>query len=146
LQRAYEDLRRTQEAVLQQERLRTLEQMASGIGHDINNALSPAALCVQLLLENEATTLDDETREYLMLIQRAIDDVGNTITRMRLFYGPRETELPLSAVDVNALIKQVVDLTRARWKDIPQERGLVVALKSELAPDLPRVMGSENEI
>src|SRR5262249_4424791 len=35
LQQAYDDLRQTQEAVMQQERLRALGQMASGIAHDI---------------------------------------------------------------------------------------------------------------
>jgi len=38
---------------MQQERLRVLGQMASGIAHDINNALSPAALYVQSLLERD---------------------------------------------------------------------------------------------
>src|SRR5689334_4480899 len=37
LQRAYDDLRQTQQSVVQQERLRALGQMASGIAHDINN-------------------------------------------------------------------------------------------------------------
>jgi len=39
LQRAYDDLRQSQQAALQQERLRALGQMASGIAHDINNAI-----------------------------------------------------------------------------------------------------------
>lgn len=41
LQQAYDDLRSTQQAVMQQERLRAVGQMASGIAHDINNALAP---------------------------------------------------------------------------------------------------------
>ncbi len=41
LQAAYEDLRNTRQAVLQHERLRVLGQMASGIAHDISNAISP---------------------------------------------------------------------------------------------------------
>jgi signal transduction histidine kinase len=41
LQAAYQDLRQTQQTVMQQERLRALGQIASGIAHDINNALSP---------------------------------------------------------------------------------------------------------
>jgi hypothetical protein len=40
LQKAYDDLRQSQQSVIQQERLRVLGQMASGIAHDINNALS----------------------------------------------------------------------------------------------------------
>ena len=50
LQVAYQDLRQTQQTVMQQERLRALGQIASGIAHDINNALSPAALYTQSLL------------------------------------------------------------------------------------------------
>ena len=50
LQQAYENLKRTQEAVLEQERLRAIGQMASGIAHDINNAISPVAVYVESLL------------------------------------------------------------------------------------------------
>ena len=38
---------------MQQERLRALGQMASGIAHDINNAISPVALYTESLLESE---------------------------------------------------------------------------------------------
>ena len=38
---------------MQQERLRALGQMASGIAHDINNAISPVALYTESLLETE---------------------------------------------------------------------------------------------
>src|SRR5262249_34317212 len=41
LQLAYNELHATQQASIQQERLRALGQMASGIAHDINNALTP---------------------------------------------------------------------------------------------------------
>ena len=44
VQQAYEELRRTQQVVVQQERLRALGQMASGVAHDVNNALSPIVL------------------------------------------------------------------------------------------------------
>ena len=53
LQRAYDDLRQSQQAIMQQERLRALGEMASGIAHDINNAISPVALYTESLLERE---------------------------------------------------------------------------------------------
>jgi PAS domain S-box-containing protein len=145
LQQAYEDLRQSQQAVMQQERLRALGQMASGIAHDINNALSPASIYAQSLLERDGT-LTDSARESLRVIHRAIDDVGQTVSRMRMFYRQREPELALTPLDLNDLLKQVAVLTRARWSDIPQERGIVIDLKTDLAPELPRVMGAENEI
>jgi signal transduction histidine kinase/ActR/RegA family two-component response regulator len=145
LQQAYEDLRQSQQSVMQQERLRALGQMASGVAHDINNALSPAALYVQSLLERD-TTLSEEARARLTVTQRAIEDVGNTVARMRMFYQPREAEVWLEPLDINVLLQQVADLTRARWSDMPQELGHVIELKKEIAPDVPRIMGAESEI
>ncbi|MBR0782342.1 ATP-binding protein [Bradyrhizobium iriomotense] len=145
LQQAYEDLRQTQQAVMQQERLRALGQMASGIAHDINNALSPVSLYTQSLLEVEPN-LSARTREYLETIQRAVEDVAHTVARMREFYRQREPQLTLMPVRLNELVQQVVDLTRARWSDMPQIRGTVINLRSELAGQLPEVSGVESEI
>ncbi len=145
LQQAYEDLRQTQQAVLQQERLRALGQMAGGIAHDINNALSPVALYTESLLETE-TNLSANARDYLETIQRAIDDVAHTIGRMEEFYRQREPQLTLTPVALNRLVQQVIDLTRARWSDMPMQRGTVIAMRTELAADLPAIAGVESEI
>ncbi|MCW3058237.1 MAG: domain S-box protein [Capsulimonas sp.] len=145
LQQAYDDLRRSQQTVLHQERLRALGQMASGIAHDINNALSPVALYTESLLETEPG-LSERARDYLETIQRSIDDVAQTVARMREFYRNREPQLILAPVDLNSLIQHVIGLTRARWSDIPQQRGVVIELDLQLSSDLPPVMGVESEI
>jgi PAS domain S-box-containing protein len=145
LQHAYDDLRQSQQAVMQQERLRALGQMASGIAHDINNALSPVALYTGSMLETEAD-LSPTARGNLQVIQRAVDDVTQTIARMREFYRQREPQLALAPVKLNDLVQQVIDLTKARWSDMAMQRGTVVEVKAELAPDLPLVMGVESEI
>ena len=145
LQTAYEDLRQTREAVMQQERLRALGQMASGIAHDINNAISPVALYTESLLEREEN-LSVQGRGHLEIIQRAIHDVATTIARMQEFYRKRESPLSLAPVQLNELVPQVVDLTRARWSDMPQQRGIVIQLRTELAEDPPVIMAVESEI
>ncbi len=145
LQQAYDDLRQTQQTVLQQERLRALGQMASGIAHDINNALSPVALYTESLLEREAG-LSGRGREYLRTIQLAVEDVAETVARMREFYRQREPQLLLAPIDLNQLVQQVIDLTRARWSDLPQSQGIVIKLETELAARLPGLMGAETEI
>jgi CheY-like chemotaxis protein len=119
--------------------------MASGIAHDINNAISPITLYTESLLEREAD-LSARGREYLVTMQCAIEDVAHTVARMREFYRQREPQLILSPVDLTQLLQQVVDLTRARWSDMPQQRGVVIELRTELAPDLPAVMGVESEL
>ncbi|HEU5124664.1 MAG TPA: CHASE sensor domain-containing protein [Verrucomicrobiae bacterium] len=145
LQQAYDDLRQTQQAIMQQERLRALGQMASGIAHDINNAISPVALYTESLLETEPN-LSQRAREYLTTIQSAIEDVSHTVARMREFYRQRETQLTLTPVQLNQMLNQVVDLSRARWSDMPQQRGININIKTELAENLPVVMGVESEI
>ena len=145
LQRAYDDLRQTQQAVMQQERLRALGQMASGIAHDINNAISPVMLYTESLLEREPN-LSTQARSALENIARAIDDVAATVARMREFYRSREPELALAPLDLNRLVQQVAELTRARWGDMPQQRGVVIQLRCDLADQLPVAMGVESEI
>lgn len=144
LQHAYDDLRQTREAVMQQERLRSLGQMASGIAHDINNALSPISLYADLLLID--SKLSKLTRGYVETIQQAARDVAETVGRLREFYREREPQLVLKPVDLNHLAKQVIDLSRARWHDMPQQRGIVIQVQTELAPELPIIMGVESEI
>jgi signal transduction histidine kinase len=145
LERSNEALRQAQQALIQQERLRALGQMASGIAHDINNAISPIALYTESLLEREPN-LSDRARGRLVTIQRAINDVAQTVARMREFYRPSEAGSQRADVELNLLVQQVIDLTRARWSDLPQRRGVMIQLKSELSSDLPSVRGIDHEI
>ena len=145
LQEAYQDLQHSQQTMLQQERLRSLGQMASGIAHDINNALSPAALYAQTLLERD-DTLNPNAREKLVIILRAIEDVANTVARLREFYRERESQGQHAAVDANLVVQQVVELTRARWSDMPLERGFVIKLETDFDAALPPITGAESEI
>jgi signal transduction histidine kinase len=84
------------------------------------------------LLTHEAG-LSSEARSRLTTIQRAIDDVAQTVARMREFYRPQEAKLQLVNVDVNTLVQQVIELTRARWNNQPQRKGVMIELKAELA-------------
>jgi PAS domain S-box-containing protein len=144
LEVAYEDLRQTQQAVMRQEKLRVLGQMASGIAHDINNALSPASLYVESLIERVSG--EAETKEYLKIIQRAIDGVAQTVARMKDFYSERDPQLAHVPVSLNQAVEQVTELTRARWTAMPQESGHVIQVKSDLDSALPSIAGNASEI
>jgi CheY-like chemotaxis protein/anti-sigma regulatory factor (Ser/Thr protein kinase) len=65
---------------------------------------------------------------------------------MREFYRPHEPQLTLLPVDLNRTLGHVVDLTRARWSDMPQERGIVIRMQTDFAPDLPAILGAKSEI
>lgn len=131
--------------MMQQERLRALGQMSSGVAHDINNALSPVALYTDSLLEREPN-LSPRTRAYLETVKRVVADVTETVGRMREFSRKRQPEMTLTPVDLNKLAHQVIELTRARWSDMQQQSGADIEMRTELARDLPLVMGAEGEI
>jgi CheY-like chemotaxis protein len=130
---------------MQQERLRALGQMASGIAHDINNAISPVALYTEALLEREKN-LSERGRKQLEIIQRAVDDVAQTVARMGEFYRIREPQVSLVPVDLNKLVRQVLDLTRARWSDMVQQRGAAIDLRLDLGEHLPPISAVESQV
>ncbi len=145
LQDAYDDLRDTQQRMMQEERLRVLGQMASGIAHDINNALSPASLYIERMLDQD-TALGLDTKKQLAIVQRAIEDVATTVGRMRQFYRRSETESAHAPVDLNRVIGQVIALTKARWSDMSKERGAVIEVQTDLQDNLPNIFGSESDL
>ena len=145
LETAYESLRQTQQASMQQERLRSLGRMASGIAHDINNALTPATLYTQSLLDHDRT-LSAEARNDLKVVIQALDDVAHTVTRIKEFYRGRDAQALRVPIDVRHLLEQVIDLTRARWADMPQQRGFVIDVRTEHSVQLPNVLGVQAEI
>ena len=145
LKEAYDRLQATQNGLMQQERLRALAEMASGVAHDINNAITPVTLYTELLIEEEKS-LSPRGREYLGIIQRVIGNVASTVTRMREFSRPSLLPTAFEAVDLNATAREVAELTRPAWKDQVQQRGSRIRLQLELGPDPLNVPGSKQEI
>ncbi|MEO8061328.1 MAG: ATP-binding protein [Pseudomonadota bacterium] len=145
LQRAYDELRDTQHAIMQQERLRSLGQMASGVAHDINNAISPATLYLESILERDETLIP-RTRQQLETVQRAIGDVAQTVGRMGEFYRKRDAQNEMRPININVVLEQIPDLTRARWSNMAQAGGATIDLVIDAAPEAPTILGMESEI
>ena len=145
LEYAYDELRRTQAAVLQRERLKALGQMASGVAHDVTNAISPVVGFSDLLLTQDFG-LNAEGKHFLSYIRTAGQDVTHIISRLREFYRKHEEAESLQRLNLNALVDQVVGMTRPRWRDIPQSEGITIEVRTELAPEVPELVGIESEI
>ncbi len=145
LQRAYDELRQTQIAIMQEERLRALGQMASGIAHDINNALCPIVVYADLLLSNEKS-LTQSGLKNLQNIKTSGEDIAHIVSRMREFYRRRDDRDSHLPVNLNRIATQVIDLTRPRWRDIPQARGLMIEVRTDFEDGLPQVAASESEL
>ena len=145
VQKAYDELRRTQQVVVQQERLRALGQMASGVAHDINNALSPIVAYSELLLST-VPELPPQARQYLNTINKSGDDIAHIVARMREFYRRRSDNEQLTEVNVNQIIEEVIELTRPRWRDVPQREGISIHIEHEFEPDLPPLLSDPTEL
>jgi signal transduction histidine kinase/ActR/RegA family two-component response regulator len=144
LQAAYAELRRTQHTVVQQERLRALGQMASGIAHDINNALCPVLTFSDMLLTEP--NLSPDSRKRLRHIRTAGDDIARLVARMRDFYRRRTSHDELAPVNVPDVVEQVVELTRPRWRDMAQRNGVTIHLETSLDSNLPVLQSQEMEL
>ncbi|HEY3915496.1 MAG TPA: ATP-binding protein [Verrucomicrobiae bacterium] len=144
-QKAYDELRQTQQAVVQQERLRALGQMASGVAHDINNALSPITAYSELLLRT-LPDLEDVPRQRLHQISQAAEDVAQIVARMREFYRRDVDTDQLEKVNVNEAIQGVIELTRPRWRDLPQRQGISIHVKYDFEQCPPALVCSASEL
>ncbi len=145
IEQAYNELRQTQQTVMQQERLKALGQMASGIAHDVNNALSPIVGFADLLMRAE-TNLSDNGKKYLQYIRTAGEDIAHIVARLREFYRRREEKQSSQPVRLNELAEQVVDMTRPRWRDISQERGITIEVETDFTAGAPELLGIQSEI
>jgi signal transduction histidine kinase/ActR/RegA family two-component response regulator len=145
LQKAYDELRQTQHSVMQQERLRALGQMASGIAHDINNALSPILAFSEMILKKE-NGLQQTSRKSLEHIHTAGEDIAQTVGRMSEFYRRREVNEQLRLLNVNRIVTQAIEMTSPRWQDIAQGQGIVIQVQTDLDPALPELYGNESEL
>ena len=145
VQKAYEELRRTQQVVVQQERLRALGQMASGVVHDINNALCPIVAYSEQLL-GTTSGLSETGRRHLKVIRRSAEDISHIVQHLRDFYRRRSDAEQLRPVSVNEEIEDVIELTRPRWRDLPQCEGISIRVQTELQPDLPPLRSDPSEV
>src|SRR6185312_3600321 len=145
LETAYNELRQTQATVLQQERLKALGQMASGIAHDVNNALSPVVGFSDIIMNGDFG-LDVRGKKYVKYIRTAGEDIAHIVARLREFYRTRDEKEPLQPVNLNFLVEQGIEMTRPRWRDIPQSNGLTIEMETDLSPEVSEMPGIESEI
>lgn len=137
LEKALQELRTTQEQVVQQERLHAFGTMASGVAHDFNNALSVILGFGEIALQRIEQGTTEDLNKCLSNIVVAARDGARLVTRLREFYRPNSDNEPRAAVDLNALIRQIVAITEPKWKSESLGRDLhvdVVIKTEEISP------------
>ena len=140
------ELEATQQKLAQQERLRALGVLASGVAHDFNNSLAIIqGLAEVLSLHGPKYEDPSELPRYLDLIRTECDKAAEVVKRVNQFYRPRVEDEPLVPVRVNRVVEDVIALTEPRWKTLAESRGVQVDVRSDLE-DVPVVAGNQHEL
>lgn len=136
-------LKAAQERMVQMEKMKALSELASGVAHDVRNALSSVTMATELLLD-EVT--DEEWRKNLLIIQQGVQDAIDIVNRLRLFGKQTSEQEVLMPINLNELVTNTVTFTRAKWFYEPMKRGVEVKVDTQLSPELPPVMGNPTEL
>ena len=133
--RAYEDLRRTQEQLLQSEKMSAVGQLISGVAHELNNPLTAILGYAQLL---EGAGLDHRSADYVRKLFKQAQRTHRVVQNLLSFARQRKPQ------------KQEVDLCKVLEESLTlREYDLKVnnvTLEREIPPDLPSVVGDPHQL
>jgi signal transduction histidine kinase len=111
------------------------------VAHDFNNLLAIVMLRTDLLLARDQAP---DVAESLSMIRQAAQDGAQTVRRIQEFTRTRSIR-PFAPVDMNRVIREVVDLARPRWRDQAQSCGVTYDVKIETGK-IPLVAGTAEEL
>jgi len=142
---ALTELKRSHQQVIQSERLSAIGQMVSGIAHNLNNALVPVVGFTEFLIKYPRK-LDNRTEALAILedIRAAAESATETIGRLKLFYKSSDGS-DHAAVDLNAVMRSALMLTRPKWKDEAESKGISFKVEDH-AGTIPRILGNESHL
>jgi signal transduction histidine kinase/ActR/RegA family two-component response regulator len=138
---AYEQLREAQAQLVQSAKLNALGELAGGVAHDFNNILAAILGRTQLLLQ---TVVEDDVRRQLEVIERAALDGAQAVRRVQEFTRVRQDE-HFGVLDVNEVLRGVLELTRPAWEAEAKRRGTTLATLLDLLARQP-VFGNASEL
>jgi len=128
--------RRLQEQLIQSEKMSAIGQLIAGVAHELNNPLASVLGFADFLIESGEVPapLGEPLRVIQQEAQRAAGIVGNLLTFARRQDQARRT------VAVGDVLARTIALLRNQLIQLKVEATL------EVAPDLPAVLGSPNQI
>lgn len=130
------ELRRTQKAVREREKLAIIGQMAAGMAHEIKNPLTAVRGFAQLLKEK---CPDNPTLvEYVQIILAEVDRANAVIVDFLQLSRPKQPIL--KSQSVNGLLEEIIAIVG------PQSFLKKIALAYEMADDLPYCRMDQDQI
>ncbi len=144
LEKTIKELTATQDQLIQSEKLRSLGNLASGVAHDFNNILAAILGRTQLLM---LKAKDPDLKKWLKVIEGLATEGAETVERMQKFARTQRTrsEKNFQHMDVNGIVEDVIEITRPKWKDEAQLKGIKIEIETDLG-ELSQPVGNAPEI
>lgn len=128
--RAYEDLRKTQEQLLQSEKMSAVGQLIAGVAHELNNPLT-AILGYAQLLETEG--LNQRAQDFVTKLFKQAQRTHRVVQNLLSFARQRKPQR--DEVDIRKVLEETLTLRDYDLKinnikverDVPSEAAMVVA-------------------
>lgn len=117
--RASETLRAMEERQRLAERLRALGELAAGVAHNFNNALTSVLAHAQMLTRRR--DLPPDAIDDMKVIERVAREAAVTVRRIQTFARARDRD-EFESIDMEDIVGNAVALTRPRW-DPPEAPG-----------------------
>lgn len=107
LKNSYIELRETQGALTQTERLAALGTLSSGVAHEINNPISGIKNCLNRIIKNPENI--EQNLKYINLIKEATERIENVVQHLLKF--SRKQDILLEKTNLNLVIESAISLT-----------------------------------
>jgi signal transduction histidine kinase len=116
LSETLDELKIAKNEAVKRERLHAFGQLSCGIAHDFNNLLTPILTYSDLLLNDPKIMSNPvSSKQYLRQIYDAAVHGRDIVHRLQDFYRSPRLSDHQETIDINQLIKDVVDLAKIRW-------------------------------
>ncbi len=133
---ATEDLKESQEQLIQSGKLAALGQLAAGMAHEIRNPLTSIKILIHSLIDKLGP--DEARREDIIVIENEIERMNQTIKRFLDFARPaKPTFFPLN---INQVLEDTFSLIS------PELREEKIHLRRALSPELPEVLADREQL
>jgi PAS domain S-box-containing protein len=133
--KAYEDLRHTQEQLLQSEKMSAVGQLIAGVAHELNNPLTAILGYAQLL---EQSNLDHRSADYVKKLFKQAQRTHRVVQNLLSFSRQRKPEK--QEVDLKRVLEETLGL---REYDLKVSN---ITLERDLPEDMPPVVGDPHQL
>lgn len=109
LKKAYNELKKTQEQLIQNEKMAAIGRLTSGLAHQIRNPIGIILMGVEYL-DSTLSKKDEQCAESIKAIKQAADRANKIIVDILQF--SRKTELKFESIDICKLLDDTIDLVK----------------------------------